>query len=33
MKSKKNMKKSKDKTVVMIAVGKVKPKKNIKKKK
>ena len=31
-KPKKNMKKPKEKTVVMIAVGKMKPKKNIKRK-
>jgi hypothetical protein len=33
MKSKKNMKKPKDKTVIMVSVGKMKPKKNTKKKK
>jgi hypothetical protein len=33
MKSKKGTKKNKDKTVVMVAVGKMKPKKPLKKKK
>lgn len=33
MKSKKNTKKPKDKTVIMVAVGKMKPKKNTKNKK
>ena len=32
-KTKKNMKKPKDKTVVMVAIGKMKPKKPVKKKK